>query len=261
MATVTDSNDNNPAPENPNKTLDPTLPDPVIVATEPVDDTNATEAAEVKTSPRPESGNDVPLSEKEKCNSRAERCGTGPASHESEPSKSEELKRKAVFSERNFEMEDKGIKQESNTSAAGVYEVPGEPAIVIDGVPDIIPSDCSIVLRDAPSKVETNVASGLGEWFEGREVRKWFMGRYYSGRVTDYDKDSRWYRVHYEDGDSEDLDWQELEEVLLPLDVTVPLNSLAEEVVRRGKISGPKSLKNVDHSQNPHIKRKTSKGQ
>jgi len=73
MATVTDSNDNNPAPENPNKTLDPTLPDPVIVATEPVDDTNATEAAEVKTSPPAESGNDVPLSEKEKCNSRAER--------------------------------------------------------------------------------------------------------------------------------------------------------------------------------------------
>jgi len=43
MATVTDSNDNNPAPENPNKTLDPTLPDPVLVATEAVDSTNALE--------------------------------------------------------------------------------------------------------------------------------------------------------------------------------------------------------------------------
>ena len=31
-------------------------------------------------------------------------------------------------------MEDKGIKQESNASAAGVCEVPGEPAIVINGV-------------------------------------------------------------------------------------------------------------------------------
>lgn len=163
------------------------------------------------------------------------------------------------FSERIVEMEDKGIKQESDTSAAGVYELPGEPAIVINGVPEAIPSDCSIALRDAPSKVETNVPSGLGEWFEGREVRKWFMGRYYSGRVTDYDKDSRWYRVHYEDGDSEDLDWQELEEVLLPLDVTVPLKSLAEEVVSRGKIYGPKSVKNVDHSQNPQIKRKITK--
>lgn len=157
-------------------------------------------------------------------------------------------------------MEGKGIKQESNSSAVGVYEVAGEPAIVINGVPDIIPSDCSIALRDGTSKFEINVGSGLGEWFEGREVRKWFMGRYYSGRVTDYDKDSRWYRVHYEDGDSEDLDWQELEEVLLPLDVAVPLKSIAEAVVRRGKISAPKSFKNVDHSQNPHIKRKTSKG-
>ncbi|CAJ1895879.1 unnamed protein product [Sphenostylis stenocarpa] len=166
-----------------------------------------------------------------------------------------------LFWERIFEMEeDKGIKQESSNSATEVYELPGEPAIVINGVPDIIPGDCSIASRGAPSKVETHVLSGLGEWFEGREVRKWFMGRYYSGRVTDFDKDSRWYRVHYEDGDSEDLDWNELEEVLLPLDVTVPLKSLAEEVVRRGNISDSKSVKNVDHSQNPQIKRKITKG-
>ncbi|QCD97872.1 hypothetical protein DEO72_LG6g2585 [Vigna unguiculata] len=118
MATVTDNNNNNPAPENPIKTLDPTLPDPVLVATEAAEDTDATEAAEAeaeaKTSPPPESGNDAPLSdiqkkirraerfgisvqlsEKEKRNSRAERFGTAPASQGSEPSKSEELKRKA----------------------------------------------------------------------------------------------------------------------------------------------------------------------
>ncbi|ESW34697.1 hypothetical protein PHAVU_001G173200 [Phaseolus vulgaris] len=114
MATVTDSNSNNPAPENPNKTLDPTLPDPVLVATEAADDTDTTEAADAKTSPPPESGNDAPLSdiqkkirraerfgisvqmsEKEKRNSRAERFGTVSASQGSEPSKSEELKRKA----------------------------------------------------------------------------------------------------------------------------------------------------------------------
>jgi len=158
MATVTDTNNNNPALENPNKTLDPTLPDPVLVATETADDTDTTEAADAKTSPPPESGNDAPLSdiqkkirraerfgisvqlsEKEKRNSRAERSisnlfpifvilfclslfyyrfiypmfvyqilgltqlsifftyrfGTGSASQGSEPSKSEELKRKA----------------------------------------------------------------------------------------------------------------------------------------------------------------------
>uniref|UniRef100_M4DDL8 PTM/DIR17-like Tudor domain-containing protein n=1 Tax=Brassica campestris TaxID=3711 RepID=M4DDL8_BRACM len=33
--------------------------------------------------------------------------------------------------------------------------------------------------------------------------------------------------VEYEDGDSEELDWSELEEVLLPMDVTVPLRSIS----------------------------------
>ncbi|KAG4916285.1 hypothetical protein JHK87_053842 [Glycine soja] len=160
-------------------------------------------------------------------------------------------------------MEDKGIKQESNASAAGVCEVPGEPAIVINGVPDIIPSDCTVAPTPHKSsgKVEMHAPSGLGEWFEGREVQKWFMGRYYSGAVTDFDKGSGWYRVHYEDGDSEDLDWPELEEVLLPLDVTVPLKALAQRIVRKDKKSGPKSVKNeAAHSQNPQIKRRTTKG-
>ncbi|TKY62209.1 Dirigent protein 17 [Spatholobus suberectus] len=158
-------------------------------------------------------------------------------------------------------MEDKGIKQESDALAAGVYELPGEPAIVINGVPDIIPGDGTIAPHNASSKVETHVPSGLGEWFEGREVQKWFMGRYYSGIVTEFDKDSGWYRVHYEDGDSEDLDWQELEEVLLPLDVTVPLKALAQRIVKKDKKSVPKSVKNVAaHSQNSQIKRRTTKG-
>ncbi|XP_027352594.1 dirigent protein 17-like [Abrus precatorius] len=158
-------------------------------------------------------------------------------------------------------MEGNGNKQESsNASATGVYELPGEPAIVINGVPDIIPGASTIPPSNASSTVQTHWPFGLGEWFEGREVRKWFMGRYYSGTVTDYDKDSGWYRVHYEDGDSEDLDWQELEEVLLPLDVTVPLKALAQRIVRKGTKSVPKSVKNVAHSQNPQIKRRSTKG-
>ena len=60
------------------------------------------------------------------------------------------------------------------------------------------------------------------------------MGRYYSGTVMEFDKQSGWYRVLYEDGDSEDLDWQELEEVLLPL--------------------------NAACSQTPKIKRRATKG-
>ncbi|KAG5055502.1 hypothetical protein JHK85_008012 [Glycine max] len=154
-----------------------------------------------------------------------------------------------------------GHSQQSNASAAGVYELPGEPAIVINGVPDIIPGGCTIAPGNASSKVEMHAPSGLGEWFEGRDVQKWFMGRYFSGMVTDFDKDSGWYRVHYEDGDSEDLDWQELEEVLLPLDVTVPLKALARRIVRKDKKSVPKSVKKeAAHSQNLQIKRSTTKG-
>ncbi|KAJ1397858.1 dirigent protein 17-like [Sesbania bispinosa] len=152
-------------------------------------------------------------------------------------------------------MEDKGIKQESNASAAGVYELPGEPAVVINGVPNIL-SGGNTTLRNASSTAETHGPSSLGEWLEGREVQKWFMGRYYKGTITEFDKESGWYRVLYEDGDSEDLDWKELEEVLLPLDVTVPLKALAQGIVRKNK----KSVKNIARSQNPQVKKRSMKG-
>lgn len=157
--------------------------------------------------------------------------------------------------------EDKGNQPELNPSAVGVYELPGEPAIVINGVPDIV-SNCSIVpsSSNASDTVETHGHFGLGEWFEGREVRKWFMGRYYSGTVTEFDKDTGWYRVLYEDGDSEDLNWKELEEVLLPLDVTIPLKTLAQRIVKKSKQPVHKSGKNVARTQNPKIKRSRTKG-
>ena len=76
----------------------------------------------------------------------------------------------------------------------------------------------------------------------------------------EFDKQSGWYRVLYEDGDSEDLDWQELEEVLLPLDVTVPLKALAQRIVRKGKKYAHKSGKSAARSQTPQIKRRATKG-
>ena len=64
-------------------------------------------------------------------------------------------------------MEEKGNHQGSNASAAGVYKLPGEPAIVINGVPNIIPSYSTIPLRNASSTVEeTRTAMGLGEWLK-----------------------------------------------------------------------------------------------
>ncbi|KAL5546259.1 hypothetical protein UlMin_005946 [Ulmus minor] len=126
-------------------------------------------------------------------------------------------------------------KQETDSSLTGVFEIPGEPAIIINGVPDILPSHeisapCTTTVVSQPDNNK-----GFGEWLEGREVRKLFGGHYYSGTLTEYDKESGWYRVVYEDGDLEDLDWHELQEVLLPLDIMVPLKTLALKTIRRSK--------------------------
>ncbi|KAJ1395994.1 dirigent protein 17-like [Sesbania bispinosa] len=153
-------------------------------------------------------------------------------------------------------MEDKGIKQESNASAAEVYELPGESVVVINGVPNILSGGSTTPLRNASSTAETHGPSSLGEWLEGREVQKWFMGRYYKGTVTEFDKESGRFKVLYEDVDLEDLDWKELEEVLLPLDVTIPLKALAKRIVRKNK----KSVKNIARSQNPQVKKRSMKG-
>lgn len=150
--------------------------------------------------------------------------------------------------------------QKSNSSATAVFELPGEPAIVINGVPDVVPSDSVTTLCKASSTVETSWYSGFGEWLEGREVLKLFMGRYYTGTVLEFDKKTGWFRVLYEDGDSEDLDWHELEEILLPLDVTVPLKSLAQRIVRKNKKPVHKSEKIVANAQNPQVKRMATKG-
>ncbi|KNA25062.1 hypothetical protein SOVF_009950 [Spinacia oleracea] len=144
--------------------------------------------------------------------------------------------------------------------SAGVYDLPGEPAVVINGVPDVpVVEDGNIIqgidLADrTPSTVKLcNSASdtgkrkntGFGEWLEGRKVEKLFDGRYYLGRVTEFDKESGWYRVVYEDGDLEDLEWHELQDVLQPLDITMPLKSLALKMIHKSQKSEPGIETNV----------------
>lgn len=159
------------------------------------------------------------------------------------------------------EMEDKGNQQEPNASSAAVYKVPGEPAVVINGVPDITPGGSTTPPPNPLSIVEYREPTLWGELFEGREVKKWFMGRFYSGTVTEFDKENRWFRVRYEDGDTEDLNWRELDEVLLPLDAKIPLKKLAKSVVKKNAKSAKKSAKKVAaHSLSPKIKKKTTKG-
>lgn len=91
----------------------------------------------------------------------------------------------------------------------GIFRLPGEPAIVINGLP-AAPSACKV---SSDTKAHEK-ATGFGEWLVGREVVKSFGGQFYTGKVAEFDEEVGWYRVVYEDGDSEDLEWCELEEVL-----------------------------------------------
>lgn len=154
------------------------------------------------------------------------------------------------------EMENASKERETDASLTGVWEIPGEPAIIINGVPDVCPSNDTSAPCNAITVPEPNGEKVLGEWLEGREVRKLFGGQYYSGVVTEFDKEAGWYRVVYEDGDSEDLDWHELEEVLLPLDIMVPLKTLALKTIRRTKRTG----QNVVRSHTRLAKNAATKG-
>ncbi|KAJ0088109.1 hypothetical protein Patl1_31980 [Pistacia atlantica] len=132
-------------------------------------------------------------------------------------------------------MENTGKEMESEVSMTEVFELPGEPAVVINGVPEISPGENTCVLPDLVNDAKSPGDAGFGEWLEGREVRKLFGEQYYFGTVVQFDKESGWYRVLYEDGDSEDLDWPELEEVLLPLDISVPLKALAMKIIKKNQ--------------------------
>ncbi|ONM36607.1 AT hook motif family protein [Zea mays] len=130
-------------------------------------------------------------------------------------------------------MEGADGKQESETTS--IIKVPKEPAIIINGVPDF-PFDCTTGSQSAvKNDAESHVDPRFGEWLEGRKVRKLFGDTYFVGKVAKYDIESNWYTVIYDDGDQEDLEWRELEKVLLPLDITVPLKTL---VIDKCKLKG-----------------------
>ncbi|XP_062167175.1 dirigent protein 17-like [Alnus glutinosa] len=156
-------------------------------------------------------------------------------------------------------MENTGTEQELGSSSTEVFKLPGEPAILINGVPDISPCDSTPVLCNTVNDAELSGNTVFGEWLEGRTVLKLFGEHYYSGMVAEFDKDAGWYRVVYDDGDFEDLDWHELEEVLLPLDITVPLRSLALKTIRKNKKLVNRSGKNVPQSRNYQAKNLGSK--
>ncbi|XP_039144656.1 uncharacterized protein LOC120282012 [Dioscorea cayenensis subsp. rotundata] len=115
----------------------------------------------------------------------------------------------------------------SSSTPSSVFKVAGEPAIVINGVPNISSVGSGKRQFDAQRNIESKLDPLFGDWMKGREILKLFGNQYYFGKVAMYDAEFHWYRVVYEDGDFEDLEWQELEEVLVPLDISVPLTTLA----------------------------------
>ncbi|KAL6987506.1 hypothetical protein U1Q18_013250 [Sarracenia purpurea var. burkii] len=133
--------------------------------------------------------------------------------------------------------------EESKSLQTDIFELPGEPAIVINGVPPLPPNNDTLVPCDIVSGAESYRTPGFGEWLKDREVRKLFGDQFYNGKVTEFDRETGWYRVVYEDGDFEDLEWRELEELLLPLDITVPLKALSLKIIRKRQRSTQRSGK------------------
>uniref|UniRef100_A0A251UBF0 PTM/DIR17-like Tudor domain-containing protein n=2 Tax=Helianthus annuus TaxID=4232 RepID=A0A251UBF0_HELAN len=138
--------------------------------------------------------------------------------------------------------------KEDNTDSptSGIYEIPGEPALVINGVPPVCTSENdNIILCKVENNIDSKMSESFGGWFEGREVQKSFGRKLFNGKVTEFDKETGWYRVVYEDGDFEDLEWHELQEVLIPLDVTIPLKTLASKVIKKKQKDDKKSGRSV----------------
>ncbi|XP_031490306.1 uncharacterized protein LOC116257569 [Nymphaea colorata] len=127
-------------------------------------------------------------------------------------------------------------------SSDGAFQIPGEPAVVINGVPNLNAAPDCPARSDVRSDAESNADHGLGEWLEGREVKKLFGEKYYSGKVTYFDRETNWYRVVYEDDDFEDMEWHELQEVLVPVDIAIPLDELSLKFLNH-KHSVPKTAK------------------
>lgn len=115
----------------------------------------------------------------------------------------------------------------------GVFKIPGEPAIVINGRPPVSSSADNSFPCPIVTEAESLKNDCFGQWLVGREVCKLFGDQYYYGKVIEFDGQVGWFKVKYEDGDFEDLEWHELEQVLRPLDITIPLKTIATKVNNR----------------------------
>eukprot|EP00252_Welwitschia_mirabilis_P020889 TRINITY_DN5218_c0_g1_i1.p1 TRINITY_DN5218_c0_g1~~TRINITY_DN5218_c0_g1_i1.p1 ORF type:complete len:1369 (-),score=370.83 TRINITY_DN5218_c0_g1_i1:203-4309(-) len=134
----------------------------------------------------------------------------------------------------------------------------------------------------SPSKKDVTRSSGdheSGNSLVGRTVRKKFGRKHYSGSVVSFDEENSWYKVTYEDGDEEDLEWEELKPVLLPLrERTLTLRSKRKNThflrpegrsfkkvgksrkstISKGRKRGHKVSQNREHARAPKTKQDDS---
>lgn len=104
--------------------------------------------------------------------------------------------------------------QGETTAEAKLFTSTEVPSVAI--VANELPS------YNAPVQLEgAAVNNGVSEQdvqaIKGRQVLKKFGRKSYQGDVVDYDSENKWFKVVYEDGDEEDLEFVEVKEILLPL--------------------------------------------
>ncbi|KAI5082104.1 hypothetical protein GOP47_0001847 [Adiantum capillus-veneris] len=92
---------------------------------------------------------------------------------------------------------------------------------------------------------EAHTPLGGGAKLVGRKTKKDFGGEFYYGEIIHYDNRVKYYKVRYEDGDEEELEWAELAPTLLPQEKAhiLPIVETSQEAASRSSQARTK-----DHS-------------
>ncbi|GAA0163563.1 transporter [Lithospermum erythrorhizon] len=159
-------------------------------------------------------------------------------------------------------------KDDLDSLPTGVYEITGEPAILINGLPPISATDDDMSTPDensssCPIVNGTGLVNnqGLGELLVGREVQKLFGNHLYRGTISEFDREYGWYKVEYEDGDFEDLEWDELVKILQPLDISAPIKTIFMKVPGKKHKSVSKSAKRRSRTKHDDVPNSNTGGE
>jgi len=114
--------------------------------------------------------------------------------------------------EKNLTENKVSTRRNSASSAINLEAVSGSNVDVSNSVPGFHDSAKSDSLE---SSQKITPAEGGGIALIGRKTKKDFGGQVYEGEVIDYDYKAKYYKVKYNDGDEEELEWTELNPTLV----------------------------------------------